>query len=165
MTQQSNRTGPSREWLLRMADVEDSCPSVSVGGMACDLDLLAPPNSNGQRIFGRLVEFARRQLGMSVEQLANEADIELSEIVEIEMHDETVPRVRTVFQLAKALKIPEGRLMEVAGLATPRPEISHAALKFAARSESTAKLTFNEREALEEFVKVLVEVSDGGMRD
>jgi len=87
------------------------------------------------------------------------------EIVEIEMYDETIPRVRTVFQLAKALKIPEGRLMEVAGLATPRPEISHAALKFAARSESTAKLTRNEREALEEFVKVLVEVSDGGMRD
>jgi hypothetical protein len=50
--------------------------------------------------------------------------------------------------------------MEVAGLAAPRPEVSHAALKFAARSESTAKLTINEREALEEFVKVLVEVSD-----
>jgi transcriptional regulator with XRE-family HTH domain len=165
MTQQSNRTGPSREWLLKMAKIEDTCPSVSVGGMACELDLLAPARSDVQRIFGRLVEFARRQLGMSVEQLANAADIELSEIVEIEMHVEPIPRVRTVVQLAKALKIPEGRLMEVAGLATPRPEISHAALKFAARSEPTSKLTNNEREALDEFVKVLVEVSDGKIGD
>jgi transcriptional regulator with XRE-family HTH domain len=165
MTQESNRTGPSREWLRKMAEIEDTCPSVSVGGMACELDMLGPAHSNMQPIFGRFVEFARRQLGMSVEQLANAADIELSEIVEIEMHDANIPRVRTVFQLAKALKIPEGRLMEVAGLVTPRPETSHAALKFAARSEPTSKLTVIQREALEEFVKVLVEVSDGGMSD
>ncbi len=52
--------------------------------------------------------------------------------------------------------------MEVAGLASPRPEVSSAALKFAARSEPTAKLSRDERDALEEFVKVLVETSDKG---
>jgi 16S rRNA A1518/A1519 N6-dimethyltransferase RsmA/KsgA/DIM1 with predicted DNA glycosylase/AP lyase activity len=52
--------------------------------------------------------------------------------------------------------------MEVAGLATPRPEVRSAALKFAARSEPTSQLTDEERGALEEFVKVLIESSDKG---
>ena len=52
--------------------------------------------------------------------------------------------------------------MEVAGLTTPRPQVRHAALRFAARSESTAQLSRDEKDALEEFVKVLVETSDGG---
>jgi hypothetical protein len=30
-------TGPNHEWNLKMADAEDSCRSVSVGGMAIDL--------------------------------------------------------------------------------------------------------------------------------
>ena len=98
---------------------------------------------------------------MSIEQIAIASNIELSEMVEIEMHDETIPRARTVFQLAKAFGLSEARLMEAAGLVTPRSEIRDAALKFAARSESTAELSINEREAFEGFVKVLVDVSDG----
>lgn len=97
-----------------------------------------------------------------MEQLAERAEVDLVEIVEIEMDEMTIPDVRTVYQLATVLDLPSARLMEMAGLATPCPEVSRAALKFAARSESTAKLSREEREALEEFVKVLVETSDRG---
>ena len=38
-----NEMGPSREWLLKMADGEDACRSISVGGMAVDLGIYAEP--------------------------------------------------------------------------------------------------------------------------
>lgn len=154
--------GPSREWLRQIADVEDACPSVSVGGLASDFNLLTAIPGESQRVFGRLIEFARRKNSLTVEQLAAKADIDLAVIVDIETQASPTPNVRTVYQLANALELPPARLMEVAGLAKPRPEINSAAIKFAARSESTAKLTSEEKDALEEFVKVLVEVSDGG---
>jgi hypothetical protein len=72
-----------------------------------------------------------------------------------------VPEVRTVYQLAQVLNLPPTRLMEVAGLVTPKPEVSHAALRFTARSEPTTRLSQDENKALEEFVKVPVETSDG----
>lgn len=162
MSKPNKLNGPSPRWFLRMADLEDAFPSVSAGGLAADLGLLPAAHAETQHVFGRLIELARRQKSLTVEQLAEQADVDLAEIVEIETKLEMVPQVRTVFQLATVLDLPSGRLMEVAGLAKPRPEISSAALKFAARSESTAKLTPEERDALEEFVKVLVEVSDGG---
>lgn len=153
-------SGPSKDWLREMAELEDSSSSVSVGGLANELELLPATPSESQRVFGRLIEFSRRQKSLSVEQLAELADIELAEVVEIETQEGVVPQVRTVFQLAQVLQLPSTRLMEVAGLSTPRQEINSAALRFAARSESTAKLSENEQTALEEFVKVLVEVTD-----
>jgi hypothetical protein len=83
----------------------------------------------------------------------------LEEIVEIETKASVVPNVRTVYQLATALKLEPSTLMELVGLTTTRPQIRSAALRFAARSESTARLSHDEQEALEEFVKVLVESS------
>lgn len=162
MTEIKKNSTPSRNWLLQMAAFEDNCPSISAGGMASDFGMLPVAPNESQRVFGRLIEFARRKKCLTVEQLAEQADVDLAEIVDIEIHEIVVPQVRTVYQLAQVLDLPSGRLMEVAGLASPRPEISSAALKFAARSESTAKLTREEKEALEEFVKVLVEASDGG---
>jgi len=108
-----------------------------------------------------LIEFARRNQGLTVEKLAERADVDLAAILEIETDDRAVPEERTVYQLAQALCLPQAKLMELAGLATPKPETSRAALKFAARSEPASKLTRDEREAFEEFVKVLDESSDG----
>ena len=162
MTQMNTNAGPNHEWLLKMADVENSCPSISVGGMAADLLGTQPAATpEPQRVFGRLIEFARRAKGLSVEQLAQQADVAIAEIVEIEWHEDTIPQPRTVYQLAKALDLPSGRLIEVAGLAMPHRAINNAALRFAARSEPTAMLTREEREAFDEFIRVLVDISDG----
>lgn len=162
MSNMNKNTGPSLEWLQEMAGHEDSCRSVSVGGMAADLGMLPAASDETHRVFGRLIEFARREKGISLEQLAERADIDLEEVVEIERNENVVPQLRTVHQLALVLSLPAGRLAEVAGLAAPRPDLSNAALRFAARSEPTATLTPAEREAFEEFVKVLVEGSDVG---
>ncbi|MBL9080883.1 MAG: helix-turn-helix transcriptional regulator [Planctomycetales bacterium] len=147
---------------MKMADGEDAVQSTSVGGMAANLGVLPPVAAESQRVFGRLIEFARRARGLSVEQLATHADVDLAEIVDIEREDHFIPTPRTVYQLAQVLNLPSGRLTEVAGLTTPRSDVSAAALKFAARSEPTATLSAAEREAFEEFVKVLVEATDGG---
>lgn len=162
MSEKKMQTVPSQAWLMSMAEAEDSCRSFSVGGLASDLGLLKSESGEAPRVFGRLIEFARRQKSLTVEELAKRANIGLEEIVEIETQASFLPHVRTVFQLASALELPQGRLLELAGLATPRPEINRAAVRFAARSESTAKLSREEKEALDEFVKVLVEASDGG---
>ena len=158
----THTTTPGQKWLRELANFEDSCRSVSVGGMAADLGLLSPVQAKAQRVFGRLITFARRAKRLSVEQLADQADVDIAEIVEIEIHDDVVPQLRTVHQLAHVLSLPEGQLIEVAGLASPRQEVAAAALRFAARSEPTATLTGPERQAFEEFVKVLVELSDKG---
>lgn len=161
MSQQMKQSGPNRAWLTRMAEIEDSTESVSVGGMASDLGLVDATVSEHPRVFGRLIEFARRAKGLTVECLAESADVEVDEVLAIERDDETTPSPRTVYQLAQELELPAGMLTEVAGLTKPRQEVSAAAIRFAAKSESTTTLSKAEREAFEEFVKVLIDASDG----
>ena len=162
MTQTDTGRAPNRGWLREMAAVEDSCVSVAAGGMAADFGMVHPAAAEPQRIFGRLIEYARRAKGLSVEKLAEEAEVDLAEIVNIERQFDSVPLPRTVYQLAQLLSLPPAMLTEVAGLTRARHEVRLAALRFAARSEPTSTLTDAERGAFEEFVKVLVEVSDGG---
>ena len=159
MTHTNRTNGPARDWLLKAAGAEDVSRSLSVGGLAADLGLLPSAKRGVQSAFSRLVEYRRRQQKLSVEQLAERADIDLEEIVQIETNASIEPDVRTVYQLATALKLEPSTLMEVAGLTTTRLQIRNAALRFAARSESTARLSHDEQEALEESVKVLVESS------
>lgn len=161
MTHTNRPHSPPRDWLLQAGAAEDASRSLSVGGLAADLGLLPSAKMGVQTAFSRLVEYCRRKMGLSVEQLAEQADVDLEEIIEIETKASAVPDVRTVYELAKALKLAPSTLMEVAGLTTTRPQIRNAALRFAARSESTACLSHDEQEALEEFVKVLVESSNG----
>lgn len=161
MMKDTKDTGfPNSQWLRRMADAEDRCESVSVGGLAHELGMLPTAMPEAPRVFGRFIEFARRERGMTVEALAQSANVDLAELVAIEKEDLDVPTPRTVYQLAQVLKLPPGKLSEIARLTQPRSAISEAAVRFAARSESTAKLTEGERHAFEEFVKVLVESSD-----
>lgn len=151
---------PNTEWLRRMADAEDQCESVSVGGLAHELGVLPSSAPEVPRVFGRFIEYARRERGMSLEALAESANVDLVELVAIETEGQDIPTPRTVFQLAQVLQLPPGKLSEIAGLTQPRTVVSEAAVRFAARSEPTAQLTEVERRAFEEFVKVLVEASD-----
>jgi transcriptional regulator with XRE-family HTH domain len=155
-----NRT--SREWLLRMADAEARYESVAVGGLAATVGFVRPTSpSPVPWVFGRLIEFARRARGLTVERLAREADVDLGELVVLERDGGVIPKPRTVYQLAQVLGLSAGKLMELSGLAESKdPELEDAALRFAARSEPSAKLSKEERQAFEEFVGVLAKASD-----
>ncbi|HMO83983.1 MAG TPA: helix-turn-helix transcriptional regulator [Lacipirellulaceae bacterium] len=148
-------------WLRRMADLEDQHPSVSVGGLAADLGILAIPGQSPVGAFGRFVEFARRKQRLSVEDLATNLGVAVPEILALENDPNAQPRPRTVHKLASFLKLPVGPILELAGLAEAKHStIPTAAVRFAARSETMAELSPQESQAFDELVKVLVESSD-----
>lgn len=155
------RAGPSREWLARMGDAEAGC-QVSAGGLASELGFLDAPSFEPSIAFGKLVELARRDRGETVEVLAKKADLDLTELLSIE-RGERAPTPRSVYQLAQVLRFNAGKLMELAGLADAKDErLREEALLFAARSEPSAKLSREEREAFEAFVRVVAEKSGKG---
>lgn len=106
--------------------------------------------------FGKFLELLRRNHSLSVEDLAKKADIDVSELINIEEDVRFSPEPRTVYQLAVFFKLPQKRLLQLAGLTQTRdPQLAKEAVRFAARSESTAKLNTSERQALEAFITLL----------
>lgn len=155
----------SKDWLAKRARLDDDA---DVGAGTFDFGLL----KNQKRIeaieatadeepspgFGRLINLWRREKGLSLEQLAEGARIDLSELIEIERDLHFTPEPRTVFQLSKVLGLPSSRLLELSGnLILRDPALGKEAVRFAARSESVEKLSKDELRALEEFVKYLSE--------
>lgn len=150
-----------RQWLERMAEAEDY-GAVSAGGLlarAFAEDQNHKDTTAGEpRVLGRLVELARRQKGLSMPELAKRADIDLAEAVAIETNATGGPQPRTLYGLAKALDLPAAGVMELAGLVQRRDNrLAVAAVRFAAKAEPTAKLSREERDALDEFVRVLAD--------
>ncbi|MCA9065592.1 MAG: helix-turn-helix transcriptional regulator [Planctomycetaceae bacterium] len=155
----NNRT--NLEWLRAAAQNEAECQSVSVGGLAVRLGVYQPEESGGPAVFGQLVELGRRRLRLTVEQLAEAADVDIEELVLIERGECKTPSPRTVHKLAERFNLPTGTVAQIAGLVKHRNErLGHAAYLFAARSEPTAALTPDEEMAYEEFVKVIIESSE-----
>jgi DNA-binding XRE family transcriptional regulator len=98
----------------------------------------------------------RRRSGLNREKLADDADIDVVELVNIEDDPHFKPDVRTVYQLSMYFDVPQANLLQIAGLTAPKDErIYEEAVRFAARSEPVVALSAEERSALEAFVAVL----------
>ena len=151
-----------REWLKRMADAEEQCPSVAVGGLAVDLGLIDQAREpmglaavNAATAIARLVELWRRQQGLTVEIFAARANLTEAEVVAIES-GEIIPEPRVLLRVSEVMAVSYDKLMHVAGHVRVRDErLSYGAVRFAGRSESMAKLTAQEEDALDEFVRLL----------
>ncbi|BBL77502.1 helix-turn-helix domain-containing protein [Methylomagnum ishizawai] len=153
----------TREWCLRMAQLEADS-DIGVGRYALNsiFDSETPsPMENLEEptiAFSRFVRLMRRNHGLTVEKLAEDADVDIAELVEIEDDTRYKPQPRTVYQLANYFQVPRGKLLQVAGLTVPKDSrIIEEAFRFAARSEPVAALSPEERAALETFVAVLSE--------
>lgn len=110
--------------------------------------------------FGTFVELWRRNLGWSPVKLAEEAGIGTEEILEIERNPQVEPEANAVYKLAQVFRIPSKTLLELAGLIEPRTRHLHEeAVRFAARSESVAALSQQEKEAFEAFVAAIAETA------
>jgi len=142
----------SKEWWLENARAEGDAP-VGAGPAALD----ARQHEDDTRIaFGRFVSLMRRQRNLSVEQLAGAAEIDPSELLDIEEDVHYIPDARTVFRLAQTFRVSQPRLMQVAGLTRVKDAgLRQEAVRFAARSEPLQKLSPEEAAALEAFVAVL----------
>ena len=153
----------TKDWCIRMAELEAD-EEIGVGLVAVD------PVFDGESLaqseepavaFGRFVSLMRRNRGLSVEKLADEAEVDVVELLSIEEVAQYKPEVRTVYQLANFFELPRATLLQVAGLTLPKDSrIIEESVRFAARSEPVEALTNEERSALETFVSVLSEDKD-----
>jgi HTH-type transcriptional regulator, competence development regulator len=149
-----------KEWLQKHAD-SDQDLEIAAGSFS--LDQLA--RTTGERAgspqvvaFGRLINLSRRKRGWTIEDLAASARIDASEAIRIEHDSAYIPGPRTVYQLSTALGLPRDRMLQLSGNMLLRDRhLGEQAVKFAARSESVEKLSRQEHQALEEFVKYLNE--------
>lgn len=153
----------TKEWCLRMAAIEANA-EIGAGLYALDpvFDGETIPaketNEESGIAFGRFIRLMRRDRGLTLEKLAEDADVEVAELVEIEDDTHHKPEPRTVYQLANYFRLPRNNLLQVAGLTTPRDNrLVDEAVRFAARSEPVVELTSEERAALEAFVAILSE--------
>jgi len=154
----------TKEWCLRMAQLEAETPSnfeVGASPLAPEetMEAAAVEQSAASGIvFGRFVRLMRRKQRLTVEKLAEDAGIDVVELVEIEEDSRHTPEPRTVYQLATQFKVPMQGLMQLAGLSKAKDaRLVNEAIRFAARSEPVADLNEAERAALEALVSVLSE--------
>ena len=152
----------SKEWCLRMANFEGDA-EIGAGFLASDAALATESGTAGAEsdrganlAFGRFVRLMRYRRGVSIQKLAEDADVDLADLLEIESNPRHKPELRTAYQLARYFDVPQSNLMQVAGLTTLKDvQLQDEAVRFAARSEPTSKLTPEEGAALEAFVVAL----------
>lgn len=153
----------TKDWCMTMARREAGA-DVGAGLIAADpifdgeaaLDDLVREES--RLAFGRFVKLMRRGRGWSIEQLAENADIDVGEIMSIEEDAHYFPEPRTVYQMASIFSVSQGRLMELSGLSKPKDvTFVEEAVRFAARSESIEALSKEEQAALDGLISVLSE--------
>ncbi len=149
----------TKEWCVRMAGLEADA-EIGAGAFAVDpiFDGVSVPDAAQTYAFSRFVRLSRRNRGLSIEILAEQADVEIAELVTIEENGQYKPDLRTVYQLANFFGVQRSNLLQIAGLTVPKDtHLIDQAVRFAARSEPVAALTAEERAALEAFVSVLSE--------
>lgn len=152
----------NKEWWLAKARAEGDA-FIGAGALAFDPQpepastaAAASPTEDLRLAFGRFIRLMRRERGLSVEKLAETAALDLGELVSIEENLDFHPEPRTVYQLARTFDVPQQRLMQLAGLTAARDAgFSTEAVRFAARSESTQRLSREEKAALDAFLQVL----------
>ena len=154
----------SQEWCMRMAQLEGDA-EIGAGRLAIDpvfdgetASAVAGDAEGPNIAFGRFVSLMRRQRGLSLEKLADDADVDMTDLVEIESDPHHKPELRTAYQLANYFNVSRSSLLQVAGLTEPKDaRLFDEAVRFAARSEPMTALTPEEGAALESFVAVLSE--------
>ena len=100
------------------------------------------------------VRMLRRRHGLTVDQLAARSEIDRDEVVAMERNNAYRPSPLTLHRLSQFYGIPQRRLMALAGAIENDDVVEHAS-RFAAQSESFAKLTREEKKALDDFVRFL----------
>lgn len=109
-------------------------------------------------VFREVVRNLRRREQLSIEALAKALDLESDEIAAMERHDHYRPSPLVLHKLSRFYKVSQVRLAALAGAVSEIPEdLREQASRFAAQSQSFAKLTKEEKRMLDDFVKVLRE--------
>lgn len=152
----------TKEWLLeKLALVGDT--NVSVGRKELVHVSVTPKIETKDIVetelkheFSKLIHLLRRNKRLSVEQLSNEADIDIDKIIQIERDENYQAETRTVYQLANYFKLNAKALHKLAGnIHEKNSEMYEESIRFAAKSAPIDKLSPEEHAALEGFVAYL----------
>lgn len=109
-----------------------------------------------QYAFQMVMQSIRKAKGLTVNELAKRTGIDRNEVVAMERNNGYRPTPLTLHKLSQFYGIPHKRLAALAGaFGGSPPEIISSASKFAAQSETFAKLTDEEKKALDEFMSIL----------
>ena len=152
----------SKTWCANMARREAGA-EISAGILAIDPvfdpESSADPSGDETRVaFQRFVCLGRRSKNLTIDALAEEADIKLSELMNIEADVHFKPELRTLYKLAEVFDVSQRKLMELSGLSQPKDaHFPQEAVRYAAQSKSIEKLTAEERAALDGLISVLSE--------
>jgi hypothetical protein len=106
----------TKEWCLAMARLEGDS-EVGAGTAAFDpapdehveTQASSAEADTAQVAFGSFIQLLRRRRNLSIEQLAQRADLDLVELVSIEKEPHYRPEPRTVHNLAKCLNCQPNR--------------------------------------------------------
>ena len=169
--------GTTQSVISRLEDADYEGHSLSIlGRIAKALNravVLGMPSKDPSR---RVIRYAfrealrglRQKKGLTVDQLASKLDLDKDEIITMERHDDYRPSPLTLFKLSKFYGIPQQKLAILAGAISNVPaEFQSEVSKFAAKSESFSKLTQEEQQILDEFIKFLKTLGedDNGTQD
>jgi transcriptional regulator with XRE-family HTH domain len=104
-------------------------------------------------VFREVVRSLRRKKGLTVDQIAKKLDIDRDEIVAMERSNSYRPSPLTLFKLSKFYGVSQMKLAELAGAVSKvDDELRDRVSRFAAQSDSFAKLTSEEKRILDDFV-------------
>jgi transcriptional regulator with XRE-family HTH domain len=110
--------------------------------------------------FRELLRGLRKKTGMKIDEFASKSGIDQEEVLRMERNGCYRPTPLALHKLSKFYGIPQRRLAVLAGAVRNVPaELEQEVSRFAAQSESFAKLTPEEQQILDEFVKFLREES------
>lgn len=141
--------GHSLTMLQRIADALDQHLSVQMKPADPDAEVI-------RFAFREIMRALRKRKGLTVDELAEKIGASRDEIVAIERQEGYQPRPLLLYQLSQFYGVPQQKLAELAGAITEvEPALREQASRFAAQSDSFAKLTAEERRTLDEFVKFL----------
>ncbi len=107
-------------------------------------------------VFRVVLQDLRRAHGLTINELARQADIDRDEVIAMERIDGYRPTPLTLHRISTFYGIPDRQLAALAGAVREVPDaVRQHASRFAAQSESFAKLTKEEKKELDKFVKFL----------
>ena len=105
-----------------------------------------------------LLIMLRRRDSLDEAELALKANVDESEIRRIEFDSNYLPSPRTIYNLEKAFSLPSGVLAKLSGaIVHHSPAMKGRVMEFAANAKSMGKLSKEEKQLLNAFVKFLTE--------
>ena len=112
---------------------------------------------------GAMLGMLMRREGLSEDELAERAKVEVDELRRIRLDPEHVPSPRTIYRLETFFKLPSRGIAVLTGAVRVDDDASfrREVHRFAAQSASIGKLTREERRLLSQFVRLLDEATAG----